>query len=137
MKGANIFGSFHENLKCTREYHNRFPNVTFEQNSTTDSDLNVPFSGEEIFGKYLDLHPFFLRYCNIPKIQSGTDIDYLHFLDKFNSFFHISEANKDTKAYSDYVYDLWVYLIDFFSRVQQLVDLSDSLKDWELDFNKK
>lgn len=137
MKGSDIFGAFYKTLKRTREYHQRFPNLTAEHNLNEGVEINVPFSGEEVFGKYFDLHAFYMRYINLPKIQTGADTDYLHFLDKFNSFFHIPESHKDSKAYSDYLNDLWEYMETFFRRVQPLVDFTETVSEWQSDFNEK
>jgi Splicing factor SF3a60 binding domain len=55
-KGANIFGSFYESLQSSREYHQKFPNVSVDSSGLSlDMDIEVAFSGEEIFGKYLGL----------------------------------------------------------------------------------
>lgn len=63
MRGLNMFGSFYDTLNATREYHQKFPNAGHaHQARVVEEDINVPFSGEEVFGKYLDLHSFYLRY---------------------------------------------------------------------------
>lgn len=42
---------------------------------------------------HVDLHGFYTRYCNLPKIHSDKgDLEYLSYLDKFNSFFQIPEG---------------------------------------------
>eukprot|EP01041_Mallomonas_annulata_P008834 gene8834-18296_t len=137
MRGTNIFSSFYETLKSTREYHNKFPNLQDAgQARLPDIEVNVNFSGEEIYGKYLDLHPFYLRYCNLPHI-SARDQDYLQYLDKFNTFFYIPEGCKLTKAYTNYIKDLWHYLSDFFLRVQPLIDLSENISEWQKMFEER
>ncbi|CAE7530320.1 SF3A3 [Symbiodinium microadriaticum] len=99
-------------------------------------EVHVAFSGEEIFGKYLDLHSFYVQYCNLPNIPSH-DVDYLQYLDKFNSFFYIPENSKSHKAYVQYISSLWEYLLDFFRRVQPLVEVEDLLAEWRAAFEKK
>ena len=98
--------------------------------------VHLTFSGEEVFGKYLDLHSFYAQYCNLPNIPSH-DIDYLQYLDKFNSFFYIPEASKSHKAYVQYLSSLWEYLLGFFRRVQPLVEVEDILTEWRAEFEKK
>ncbi len=93
-------------------------------------------SGEEVFGRYLDLHALYVEYCNLPDITNQS-LDYLQYLDKFNSFFYIPEANKTNKAYGQYVTALWEYLSGFFQQIQPLVDLTEYLGEWKIEFNDK
>lgn len=137
MRGQNIFSSFYETLKSTREYHSRFPHLQYDNETKVPiTPVNVKFSGEEIYGKYLDLHPFYLRFCNLPHIPS-RDQDYLQYLDRFNKFFYLSEQSKATKAYASYIKELWHYLSDFFVRVQPLICLEDSVSEWSKLFEEK
>ena len=134
MRGENMFSSFYDAINASKEYHQKFPNIAGSdyQAKVVEEECNVGFSGEEVFGKYLDLHAFFLKYCNIPNIPS-RDQDYLQYLDKFNSFFFIPEATKSNRAYISYVNDLWEYLKDFFRRVQPLIALDE--KEWKEQFD--
>ena len=135
IRGMNMFSSFYEVLNSTREYHQKFPNAAVGYHAKViDAEINVPFSGEEIFGKYLDLHTFHLRYSNLANVAS-RDQDYLQYLDRFNSFFFIPENSKGSKAYNSYVNDLWDYLRGFFQRVQPLVDLNEL--EWRTEFEQK
>ena len=105
------------------------------------------------------MHELYLQYCNLPKIHvDKADIEYLSYLDKFNSFFYIQECHKESKAYEEYVEALWEYLsggferatlhisitnlksynfIDFFGRIQPLVDLKDLISEWQKTFAEK
>jgi splicing factor 3A subunit 3 len=105
--------------------------------SKSDVQVNVAFSGEEVFGKYLDLHSFFVQYCNLSNIPSSHDVDYLQYLDKFNSFFYIPESSKGHKSYVSYVSGLWQYLHDFFRRIQPLVEVEELMSEWRTEFEKK
>lgn len=140
MRGDAIFDNFYEKLGATLEYHHRFPGVISETGPDLNMDIDVHFSGEEIFGKYLDLHDLYLAFCNLPKVlteQSKNDFDYLAYLDKFNSFFFISDSTKETKAYADYLDNLWGYLFDFFQRIQPLFNLEEIIADWDKSFETK
>lgn len=75
-------------------------------------------------------------YCNLPNITTHN-LDYLQYLDKFNSFFYIPEANKINKAYGQYLTALWEYLSDFFHRIQPLVNIDDYLQEWNNEFSEK
>ena len=136
MKGPDMFNSFYDAVMSTREYYTRFPHLNVETAGSVLPDPQIPlqFSGEEVFGKYLDLHSFFLQYSNLPNIPSH-DQDYLQYLDKFNTFFYIPENCKNTKQYRVYVSGLWEYLSGFFSRVQPLVNLDELIASWVQDFD--
>lgn len=138
MKGSDMFNSFYTAVTTTREYYARFPSLNIPPNSESKSNeaSDVPFSGEEVFGKYLDLHAFHLRYTNLPNVPSHEQ-DYLQYLDKFNTFFYISESSKNSKHYRAYLNELWDYLFDFFSRIQPLVEIDSILLGWRTDFEKK
>jgi len=140
--GPNIFDSFYEALNATREYHTKFPDAPSSSSSSSLSVLSgpptIPFSGEEVFGKYLDLHSFFVEHCNLPNMPSASNQDYLQYLDKFNSFFHISESCKSTRAYKNYVGGLQKYLSGFLKRIQPLIDIEKSeVPEWRRDFEKR
>jgi hypothetical protein len=34
----------------------------------------VQFSGEEMFGKYLDLHQFYEKFCNMPQFERCVSV---------------------------------------------------------------
>lgn len=98
--------------------------------------MSVQFSGEEVFGKYLDLNSFYDLFCNLPGVSS-QDLDYIQYLNKFNSFFYIPENNKSTKLYVSYVSELWNYLSDFFWRIQPLINLQEYQDKWREEFDVK
>lgn len=138
MKDANMFDNFYDALKTTSEYHTKYPNIKMDTTDTIIKNLlnvNVDFSGEEVFGKYLDLHSFHYKYCNLPSIVGNNNIDYIQYLEKFNSFFYISENHKNNK-YALYITELWEYLLNFFRRVQPLVDLDEIISLWETTFDE-
>ena len=133
----NSVKSFYDELNSSREYHLKYPNLNVPAQITADNlitNVDVQFSGAEVFGKYLDLSVFHIEYCNIPGI-SDPDIDYLQYLDRFFNFFHIAESTKVSKKnYEDYVSGLLNYLRDFLHRVQPLVDLDSHDKQWLDEF---
>lgn len=148
-----MFKTFYEALNTTKEHHAKFPNletisttVTSSVASNVNTNINflddeiekkIQFSGEEVFGKYLDLNELYLEYCNIPNMSSNNDRDYLQYLDKFNNFFYIPEASKGSKQYRLYLDHLWNYLSSFFSKIQPLVNMNELLVEWKDSFNEK
>jgi splicing factor 3A subunit 3 len=140
MRGAAIFDNFYTTLQATLEYHQKFPDVTPDTGLDLNMDIDIHFSGEEIFGKYLDLHDHYLVFCNLPKVHteaSKRDLDYIAYLDRFNSFFFIPESAKSTRGYADYVNNLWGYLSDFFHRIQPLFNMDEIIAEWEKKFESK
>lgn len=136
MKGSNMFSSFYESLNSIREYYQKYPDVETNQVYSMAPLPEISFSGEEVFGKYLDLHELYNEFLNIPNIVKG-DLDYLQYLDKFNSFFYIPEKDKMTRQYKQYISHLWSYLDNFFRRIQPLVDFEGLYAEWKSDFEKK
>jgi len=142
LRGNNMFKSFYENLNNIREHHVKYPSNHADTLSSIptvgidDIERHMFFSGEEVFGKYLDLNELFFSYCNIPNISSSEQV-YLQYLDKFNSFFHIPESVKSSKQYKYYVEALWTYLSTFFAKIQPLVEIDILIKDWKSDFDEK
>ena len=155
MSGENAFVHFYDALGKCLESHQRNNLLLLlpeeeegggesegkekGKESSSSSSLEMilsSFSGDEVFGKYLDLHALFLDYCNLPHLPSREDIDYIQYLAKFNSFFYLPEACKLSKPYAAYIAKLWDYLRTFFTKVQPLVDLSPILKDWRESFEQ-
>ena len=132
-----MFSSFYETLNTTREYHQRFPDQQLPSvlGSLPDEleKLDVLFSGEEVFGKYLDLNSHFFSFCNLPHLPIKSP-DYLQYLDMFFNFFFFKQETRSSKAYIAYINDLWTYLANFLGRVQPLVDLEEMIVGWHKDF---
>jgi len=137
IRGENMFSSFYETLNTTREYHQRFPDQQLPSvlGSLPDEleKLDVLFSGEEVFGKYLDLNSHFFSFCNLPHLPIKSP-DYLQYLDMFFNFFFFKQETRSSKAYIAYINDLWTYLANFLGRVQPLVDLEEMIVGWHKDF---
>jgi len=130
--------SYYEKLNKTREYYQMFPSLESLPNNSDIVLLNTDtkFSGEEIFGKYLDLNELHLQFSNIAR-QAGIDQDYTQYLDRFNTFFYLPESVKSSKQYSEYLDRLWQYLQHFFERVHPLVDFSGIMSELANDFQLK
>eukprot|EP01040_Poterioochromonas_malhamensis_P008877 gene8877-9614_t len=142
--------SFYSSLQGTLEYYTKFPNIPVDAPSVSsllmeiENEVQVGFSGEEVFGKYLDLHEHFLKFTNLFKSSSTNSTttstieqDYLQYLDRFYMFFYIKDDMKHNKQYGEYIHSLWNYLIDFYHRLNPLVNLDPTLKEWEAEFEKK
>eukprot|EP01039_Chlorochromonas_danica_P011336 gene11336-12652_t len=152
--------SFDEVLKTTLEYYeNNFPSGLEALPSQLPSlPIDIEFSGEEIFGKYLDLHRYYLLFVNMMKksnsgngsgskqgggVGSGGsggigEIDYLQYLERFSSFFYLDDQLKSSSIYHSYLNELKDYLFDFHYRIQPLINLNeDIVEEWKKEFAEK
>ncbi|CAI5729869.1 unnamed protein product [Hyaloperonospora brassicae] len=163
MRGRAVFTSFYEQLKSIRSFHRKYPNSMVSHELNLDEALhpNIRFSGEEHFGKYVDLNEFYTRFLNIPELKwqarktqealrssakikgkrqatTGMSIDYLAFLASFSDFSAIPAAQKTQSVpYKQYLKDLKEYLLDFYRRTQPLVDLDDVIDETSAKFEKQ
>jgi len=137
-KGQALYHKFYDRLREIKEYHRKYPNLQPEKSeaeqllNSLDIETVVQFSGEEGYGKYLDLHQFFDRFINLKGVNN--DMEYVRYLDIFYEF-----PDKNTvknEIYASYLNDLWNYLVSFFKRSQPLFNLSIPLKQFDEDLNK-
>ena len=107
-------------------------------------DLEEIFTGEEFYGKYLDLHQLHEQYVNLPHVHR---IDYITYLTSFYKFKDIPMDTKlspvgafcshEPQAYLEYLSALLDYLTDFYHRAQPLADVSALLEESRAAFAKK
>jgi splicing factor 3A subunit 3 len=95
------------------------------------------FTGEEAFGRFLDLTTIHEQYLNLPGIKR---LSYLQYLDSFDSFvpphLNIKRPDKLTDAYFSYVGQLADYLESFMRRTRPLEDLDKLFAAFDEDFVK-
>ena len=145
LKEGDVFESFYRSLGKTQEYHKKYPDLVVEDvspavlSTKVNEIIDVDFSGEEVFGKYLDLNEQHMLYSNLSFVDEGIKEDYLTFLDKFLDFGAVNEKvkEKEKKGYAIYLQNLRNYLVDFLARVQPLVNTTKMLSEWEADFGDK
>ncbi|GLJ52370.1 hypothetical protein SUGI_1114090 [Cryptomeria japonica] len=123
--GQNVFGAFYDRLKEIREYHRRHPTAHIVDMLDDPEELlkeepQIDFSGEEAFGRYLDMHELYNEYVNS---KFGQLIDYSAFLEEFPKTHNITRNHKLTRQYKEYLTHLLDYFISFFQRTQPLQDL--------------
>ena len=141
------FPRFYRELQAINSYHSgqdrnlNLPRQEGEQQSMGNSlnsdnydifaDLGIPssgrelvdFSGEEFFGRFLDMHALFTRYLNLP--GSTPDLRYEDFVKRvFFDFSCFPASTKSQRRYRDYVSDLLAYLESFLARTRPLHDHS-------------
>ncbi|KAJ3478632.1 hypothetical protein NLI96_g9625 [Meripilus lineatus] len=106
-----------------------------------DDPIALMFSGEEQYGKYLDLYANHTAYNNLKNI--GKRLPYLQYLDVLlaaqSTNVH-SELSKDcrlSRDYELYIKALHTYLLSFTKRAQPLVDIESQQRESEAAFEKQ
>jgi len=150
--------SFDTRLAEVREYHRQFghsaTNLTpasqreleeDEQAVTVDFALGEDlvasqFSGEEMYGKFVDLHAIYNEYVNMKQFQnqkgSGMPVDYITFLETFHLFHLLSREQKD-ENYRRYLVKLLTYFESFYKRAVPLDDIAPRIEKITSDFEEK
>jgi len=134
MTQGDVFSSFYSRLRDIREYHAKFAQDEELVKRTVMSDVKpvLEFSGEESYGRFLDLHELHEQYLNLPGI---TRVDYKTYLDHLSKFDELPERTKSTQAFKQYLGDLVRYLYGFVKRAKPLVDVDGLLKDARTSFS--
>ncbi|GLU09488.1 hypothetical protein SLE2022_263480 [Rubroshorea leprosula] len=120
--GTDVFSAFYGRLKEICEYHRKHP-ASHDANAGYDQYEALPvikFTGEEGFGRYLDLHALYNQYINS---KFGKPIDYSAYLDAFSQMQNIPLKLKSARQYRKYMENLLEYLMDFFRRIEPLQDV--------------
>ena len=121
--------AFYTSIANAREYHRKYPQARGQDLGAVDTVMSfdeadlaavASFSGEERYGRALDLHVFHSRYLNLTEEK----VTYRAFLDSVSRFNDIDASVKGSKRYAKYVYDLRDYLIDFKRRALPLTRLN-------------
>lgn len=101
-------------------------------------EIDTMFSGEEGYGRYLDLMAHHEQYLNLP---GAKRINYIQYLDVFDSFapphLLIKRSQKLSDKYFNYVGELAGYLESFITRVKPLQDLNMLFASFDEDFEKQ
>ncbi|KAM5550605.1 hypothetical protein ABKV19_027116 [Rosa sericea] len=137
--GTNVFSAFYDRLKEIREYHRRHPaalvvDANEEHEALLKEEPQVEFSGEESYGRYLDLHELYNQYINS---KFGEPIEYSAYLDVFSQPHKIPRKLKSTRQYREYLENLVQYLVYFFHRTEPLQDLDRIFAKVETEFEEQ
>ncbi|KAF8848089.1 hypothetical protein BDZ45DRAFT_811050 [Acephala macrosclerotiorum] len=140
---------FYKQLGEIKSFHQRYPNEPVEnleraykkktlgEGETPVYEIDNLFTGEEAFGKFLDLTTIHELYLNLPSIKRLT---YLQYLDSFDIFTppqcSVKRPDKMTDQYFNYVGELAKYLESFMRRTRPLEDLEQLFKSVDEDFEK-
>jgi len=137
-QGPNIFSTFYDRLRETKEYHRKFPEAGKKDRPEShllfdENEVATLFSGDEAWGKSLDVHYFFKSYVNL---KHGKKLDYLSYLELFYKFDDNLEKKSD-KDYLKYVKDMSEYLVAYLKKSQPLLDIEKTVLDITSEFGRK
>lgn len=136
---------FYKQLGEIKSFHQKYPNEQVEnleraykkktpaEGETMTSEIDNMFTGEEAFGRFLDLTTIHELYLNLPGIKRLT---YLQYLDAFDIFTPPKRADKMTDQYFAYTGELANYLESFMKRTRPLENLDKLFASFDEDFEK-
>lgn len=143
------FEEFYKNLNEIKAFHRRYPNEPIEnleraykrrvpvEGESATAEVDNMFTGEEAFGRFLDLTLPHEEYLNLPGIKRMT---YLQYLDSFDSFTPpqgtVKRVDKETDVYFNYVGRLASYLENFMRRTKPLEDLNELFLSFNQEFSR-
>ena len=143
------FDEFYKQLTEIKDFHRRYPNEPVEnleraykrkmpgEGEPATTEVDNMFTGEEAFGKFLDLTTIHEEYLNIPNNKRVTYLQYLQMFDSFGPpQMSMKRADKNTDQYFNYVGRLSDYLESFLKRTRALEDLDKLFLTIEHDFEK-
>ena len=143
------FDEFYKQLSEIKDFHRRYPNEPVEnleraykrrapgEGESTTAEVDNLFTGEEAFGKFLDLTTLHEEYLNIPNNKRVTYLQYLQMFDVFGPpHMSMKRADKNSDQYFSYIGRLAQYLESFLRRTRPLEDLDKLFSSIDLDFDK-
>ena len=96
--------------------------------------MDSVFSGEEAYGKHLDLYYPQTLYLNLDGTSRLSYIGYLDMLKSGKVERTLLLREKTTPAYLNYVQTLYDYLTGYFNRALPLINLQEKLRQEEDNF---
>jgi len=136
--GPSLYSLFYDRLREIKEYHRKYPNLEAERPENLHlPTVDIPFTGEEKYGKYLDLNELFAQYVNLDSLNGVEKIDYLAYLQQFRSFEKLPASRLYDRHYKKYTDELQQYLVSFFKRTQPLLNLDKELQASRKEFEAK
>ncbi|MCJ1407311.1 hypothetical protein MMC19_001382 [Ptychographa xylographoides] len=142
------FDEFYKQLGEIKEFHRRYPNEPVEnleraykrklpgEGESATAEVDNMFTGEEAFGKFLDLTTLHEDYLNLAGVKR---LSYLQYLDSFDIFTPpqcpIKRPDKTTNQYFNYVGRLASYLENFLKRTRPLEDLDKQFATIDTQFD--
>ncbi|OAL43168.1 splicesome-associated protein [Pyrenochaeta sp. DS3sAY3a] len=134
------------------DFHSRYPNKpvenlekAYKKRTPEEQDKWVKavermFTGEEGFGRFLDLTTLHDQYLNLKLSSNARRLTYLQYLDAFDKFTppecNISREQKKSEHYFSYLKALQDYLEGFMQRIKPLENLDQLFASFDRDFTE-
>lgn len=150
-KVIDVWTNYYEMAQQVKSYHARFtqygqPEEIHDENwyfmhALDDKSAFPKFTGQEGFGRFVDLHEFYNQFFNLHKIRTAKPeltrrLDYVTYLNNFDTFHEIPIKAKDSN-YKHYLVDLLNYLKSFFARTQPLLSVAQIEDKHNADFSER
>lgn len=151
--GSVDMTEFYSRLSKMNDFHRKYPNQALALDSSLSQHfdwtglegeiidgrdfLDRMFTGEEMLGRYLDLHLAHDTFNNLtyPSSSAVKRLPYISFIDSFDQFESIPRTKKSRPEYHKYLQELRDYLQSFHRRTQPLYDLSADLSTLATSFD--
>ncbi|KIJ70154.1 hypothetical protein HYDPIDRAFT_121637 [Hydnomerulius pinastri MD-312] len=155
----NDLSEFYARLVKIQDHYNKYPDVAagafelelaalLEEGNQDGADeeveeedpISLLFSGEEAYGKYVDLYANHTAYNNLKNIAKR--LPYLQYLDVLlaaegGSLHHeLPRETRRSKDYEVYIQNIHDYLLSFVKKTQPLVDIDSKHQEAEAEFQK-
>ena len=143
------FDEFYKQYAEIKDFHRKYPNEPVEnleraykrkapgEGESATTEVDNMFTGEEAFGRYLDLTTIHEDYLNLHNIKRVPYLQYLTMFDNFGPpLMALKRADKNTDQYFNYVGRLADYLESFLRRTRPLEDLDKLFGSIDEDFEK-
>ena len=147
MSTGDPFDEFYKQLNEIKDFHRRYPNEPVENleraykrkalgdGESATLEVDHMFTGEEAFGRFLDLTTLHEEYLNL---RGAKRLSYLQYLNTFDSFVPpanpIKRTEKTTDQYFKYIGRLAEYLESFLRRTRPLENLDILFTSFDQDF---
>ncbi|KAL5219292.1 hypothetical protein ABZP36_019976 [Zizania latifolia] len=136
---TEIFPKFYDRLKEIRDYHRRNPSARFISETDDFEELlkeepAIEFTGEEAFGRYLDLHELYNEFINS---KFGTPMEYSAFVGTFSQVEKIAHSLKTSRQYREYLEHILEYLTSFLYHTEPLQDIEKIFAKLESEFEEQ
>ncbi|KAH7887568.1 hypothetical protein F5I97DRAFT_1804991 [Phlebopus sp. FC_14] len=156
----NDLSEFYARLVKIQDHYNKYPDVAaggfefelaalledgnqddVDEEAEQDDPISLLFSGEEAYGKYVDLYANHTAYNNLKNIVKR--LPYLQYLDvllaaeqgKLHA--ELPRETRKSKEYENYIQGLHDYLLSFVKRTKPLVDVALKHQEAEAEFQRK
>ncbi|KAA1065032.1 hypothetical protein PGT21_022131 [Puccinia graminis f. sp. tritici] len=150
---AGDLNEFYSRLGSLNEFHRKYPNHHLNSDLSATFDwsglegevidgrdfIDRMFTGEELLGRYLDLHILHDTYNNLTSTSNlaSKRLPYISYIDTFDQFNNIPRTTKSRPEYITYLKDLRDYLESFHRRTHPLYDLDADLNNLYEEFEEK